>query len=67
MSRIPWSRYHGDDIEAVISMFICREHKHAYRIRPSTGDGGIDVCVPISPGHVEIYQVKRLGASRGVV
>lgn len=40
-------------------MFICREHKHAYRIRPSTGDGGIDVCVPISPGHVEIYQVKR--------
>jgi hypothetical protein len=40
-------------------MFLCRELPHAYRIRPSRGDGGVDVCVPVSPGHVEIYQVKK--------
>ncbi len=59
MSRLPWVRYEGGDVEAVVSMFVCREHPHAFRVRPSRGDGGIDVCVPISPTHVEIYQVKN--------
>ena len=59
MSRLPWTRYDGDDIEAVVSLFVCREFPDAFRVRPSRGDGGIDVCVPVSPGHVEIYQVKK--------
>jgi hypothetical protein len=59
MSRIEWSRYNGDDIESVVSMFVCRDKTNAFRIRPSRGDGGIDVCVPTSTGHVEIYQVKK--------
>ncbi|WP_156737779.1 hypothetical protein [Mycobacterium scrofulaceum] len=59
MSRLAWTRYEGNDIEAVVSMFVCREFPDAFRIRPSRGDGGIDVCVPVSPGHVEIYQVKK--------
>ena len=59
MSRIEWSRYGGDDIESVVSMFLCRDIPNAFRIRPSQGDGGIDVCVPVSPGRVEIYQVKK--------
>lgn len=59
MSRIEWSRYGGDDIESVVSMFVCRDAPNAFRIRPSRGDGGIDVCVPVSHGHVEIYQVKK--------
>lgn len=63
MSRIEWSRYGGDDIESVVSMFVCRDAPNAFRIRPSQGDGGIDVCIPISPGHVEIYQVKKFAQS----
>lgn len=63
MSRIEWSRYVGDDIEALVSMFVCREVPNAFRIRPSQGDGGIDVCVPISTDHVEIYQVKKFAAN----
>jgi hypothetical protein len=59
MTRVPWSRYEGDDIEAVVSMFVCREFPEAFRVRPSRGDGGIDVCVPLTDGHVEIYQVKK--------
>lgn len=59
MTRVAWIRYEGDDIEAVVSMFVCRENPTAYRIRPSSGDGGVDVCVPTGDGHVEIYQVKR--------
>jgi hypothetical protein len=40
-------------------MFVCREFPDAFRVRPSRGDGGVDVCVPLTAGHVEIYQVKR--------
>lgn len=40
-------------------MFLCRINPRAFRVRPSQGDGGIDVCVPTSPGHWEVYQVKR--------
>lgn len=63
MSRIEWSRYGGDEIEALVSMFVCREIPNAFRIRPSQGDGGIDVCVPITADHVEIYQVKKFAAN----
>ncbi|MGV9614951.1 hypothetical protein [Nocardia xishanensis] len=63
MSRLEWTRFNGDDVEAVVSMFVCREREKAFRIRPSQGDGGIDVCVPISPGHVEIYQVKKFASN----
>lgn len=59
MSRIPWSRYEGDDIEAVAAMCICRERPSARRIRPSRGDGGIDVYVPLGDNRVEVYQVKK--------
>ncbi|MEV0467138.1 hypothetical protein AB0I30_19010 [Nocardia tengchongensis] len=65
MSRVPWSRYEGDDIEAVVSMFVCREHPGAFRIRPARGDGGVDVCVPVGPGQVEIYQVKKFAENLG--
>lgn len=44
-------------------MMICRVRPHGYRIRPSQGDGGIDVCVPASEGHVEIYQVKKFASN----
>ncbi|RDH13850.1 hypothetical protein DVB88_00300 [Tsukamurella pulmonis] len=60
-----WTRLSGDDVEALISMFVCRENPQTYRVRPSSGDGGVDVCVPLGDGHVEIYQVKRFAANLG--
>lgn len=59
MSRVPWTRYEGDDIEAVAAMCICRKNPSARRIRPSRGDGGIDVYVPLGDNHVVVYQVKK--------
>lgn len=65
MGRLEWSRFGGDDIESVVSMFVCREEPHAFRIRPSQGDGGIDVCVPLDSDHYEIYQVKKFTQNLG--
>lgn len=40
-------------------MFLCRINPAAFRVRPSKGDGGIDVCVPKGNNHFEVYQVKK--------
>lgn len=57
MSRLAWSRYSGDDFEAVIGICLCRENPKATRVRPSKGDKGIDVLAPGADGWV-VYQVK---------
>ncbi|UPW04043.1 hypothetical protein M1C57_20865 [Rhodococcus pyridinivorans] len=59
MSRVPWTRYDGGDVEAFAAMCICRERPTARRIRPSRGDGGIDIYVPLGDNRVEVYQVKK--------
>lgn len=58
MTRVPWSRYEGADIEAVIGIMLCREFPNATRLTPSSGDGGIDILVQ-SPTGTTIYQVKK--------
>lgn len=63
MSRIPWERYGGDDVEAVVAIMLLRDIPQAQRIRPSKGDGGIDVLVPLPDGRWEIYQVKGFAKS----
>lgn len=62
MSRVPWERYVGDDIEAVIAVMLLREKPAGQRIRPSRGDGGVDVLIPISKSVWEVYQVKGFTA-----
>lgn len=51
-----------DTIERMIAVGLCRRHKHARRIKPSQGDGGLDVLVP-APGQTQLqvdnYQVKK--------
>lgn len=62
MSAIPWTVVDPDTIERMIAVGLCRRHKHARRIRPSQGDGGLDVLVPVPDQtqlHVENYQVKK--------
>ncbi|GAA2729393.1 hypothetical protein CAE01nite_28740 [Cellulomonas aerilata] len=43
-------------------MLLCRKFPTATRIRPSRGDAGIDVLVPLEHGHA-VYQVKRFSAN----
>jgi hypothetical protein len=70
MARVEWTRQTGDDVEAVVGMFICSDHRNAVRVQPSQGDGGLDIYVPCEEGDEgrEVYQVKsfseRLNSSR---
>lgn len=62
MARVEWTRLNGDDVEAVVGMFLCSEFPNAVRVRPSQGDGGVDVFVPGDGGFAverEVYQVKK--------
>ncbi|WP_131105709.1 hypothetical protein [Ornithinimicrobium sufpigmenti] len=64
MTPIAWTVIDPDTIERIIAVGLCRRHKHARRIKPSQGDGGLDVLVPVPgqthlPLHVENYQVKK--------
>lgn len=59
MTRIAWTRYNGDDVEAFAAMCLYRDRPGAVRIRPSRGDGGIDVYVRNSDATFDIYQVKK--------
>jgi hypothetical protein len=43
MARIEWTRRDGDDVEAVVAMFVNRERPNSTRITPSRGDGGVDI------------------------
>lgn len=57
--RIPWTRYSGEDIESVLATFISLEEQDAIKIRPSRGDGGIDLIVYLDAETVDIYQIKK--------
>lgn len=60
MPRVEWSVTPADALEEVVGVLLCRENPDATRIKPSRGDGGIDVLVsePGAPKRIEIYQVK---------
>jgi hypothetical protein len=49
----------GEDVEAVVAMLLCRRYERAARRRPSQGDMGVDVFVPVDSGRIDVYQVKR--------
>jgi hypothetical protein len=61
VSRIEWTRLQGDDVEAVIAMFVNRERPNSTRITPSRGDGGVDILDRggASGGRDAVHQVKR--------
>lgn len=57
--RIPWTRYSGEDVESVLATFISLEERDAIKIRPSRGDGGIDLIVYLDAATVNVYQIKK--------
>jgi hypothetical protein len=67
MARVEWSRLSGEEVEAVLAIMLCREYPSAIRIKPSVGDGGIDLRVSRDDGII-VFQIKgytgRLTATR---
>lgn len=61
MTRVEWTRLDGDDVEAVVAMFVNREHPDSVRITPSRGDGGVDILDrrAAADGTDVVYQIKR--------
>jgi hypothetical protein len=60
MTRVEWTRLEGNDVEAVVAMFVNREHVDSVRITPSRGDGGVDILDRGAgpDGTDEVHQVK---------
>jgi len=66
MARVEWTRTAPDDVEHVVAVMVLREHPSGQRIRPSQGDGGIDIVVPADdPEGVDICQVKAFSTNLG--
>ncbi|WP_460704972.1 hypothetical protein, partial [Luteococcus sediminum] len=58
MTRIEWSQYKSD-VEPAAAMFISSDFpSRAEYIKPSKGDGGIDILVHLDAGYA-VYQVKN--------
>lgn len=60
---VEWTRLSGDQVEELVAILLCRKHPAAVRVRPSAGDGGIDLLVPASGGGSEVYQVKKFSSN----
>lgn len=56
---IAWETHSGEDVERAIATYICLLNPRASRIRPSVGDGGMDVLVTNEDGTKTIYQIKK--------
>ena len=60
---IAWETYSGEDVERAIATDICLEHPTAIRVRPSQGDGGIDVIKAINDTDIIVYQIKKFATN----
>lgn len=60
---IAWGTHSGEDVERAIATYICLLNPRASRIRPSVGDGGMDVLVTNEDGTRIVYQVKKYAAN----
>ena len=61
VTRVEWTLLGGEEVEAVVAMFVNREHVDSVRITPSKGDGGVDILDRMAgPRDGDaVYQVKR--------
>lgn len=60
MPAVDWPAYGGDFLEKVMAVFVAQDHPNAIRRTPASGDGGIDLLVPVDAGYV-VEQVKGFG------
>ena len=66
---IHWESYGGDFLERLLAALMSQKHPDTIRRTPASGDGGVDLLVPVDGGY-EVTQVKgfagRLNSSRKV-
>jgi hypothetical protein len=69
VAPVEWTVISGEQAEDVLSNLLYSEHTNAVRVRPSQGDLGIDVLVPVdATGEpFDVYQIKKFAntLSRG--
>ena len=64
MARVEWTRIEPGDVEHVVAVMTRREHTSGHRVRPSRGDRGVDILVPVStPQLVDVHQVKSFASN----
>jgi hypothetical protein len=62
VARVEWTRQSGEEVETVVGMLLCSKFPNAVRVRPSQGDGGIDIFIPGPAGWGKeraVWQIKR--------
>lgn len=67
MAPVEWTVISGEQAEDVLSNLLYSEHTNAVRVRPSQGDLGIDVLVPVdATGEpFDVYQIKKFANTLG--
>jgi len=63
MSPIEWTRLTGEQVEELAAVLLCRKFPAATLIRPSAGDGGLDVVIPQALSGNVVYQVKKFASN----
>lgn len=56
---ITWETHSGEEVERAIATYVCLLNPRASHIRPSVGDGGIDVLVANADSARDIYRIKK--------
>lgn len=64
MARVEWTIQPGDTVEELIAVMLLLENPRGTHVRPSRGDGGIDVLIPTDIADTwDVYQVKKFSSN----
>lgn len=65
MAAINWldPAMSGGLFEKIVACLLLNAHEHAVRITPASGDGGVDIFVPVGDGQIDVYQCKHFSGN----
>lgn len=62
---IEWTRMSGEKVEELLAVLLCRKYPNTTHVRPSQGDGGVDLLIPQETNKVDVYQIKKFAQNLG--
>jgi hypothetical protein len=67
VAPVEWTMISGEQAETLLSNLIYNEHPTAVRVRPSQGDLGIDVLIPVGEGGepFDVRQINKFAENLG--
>jgi hypothetical protein len=67
VAPVGWTVISGEQAEDVLSNLLYSEHTNAVRVRPSQGDYGIDVLIPVGDTGepFDVHQIKKFANTLG--